>query len=94
VVQRRARVSRLPSVDVRRSEEVAMAAETPKWTCPGCRGTNLRLRAIVNAGTFRSTEAGFFSLNYPLGAFVCLDCGLVGHYMKDTSLEKLRGKQA
>jgi hypothetical protein len=71
-----------------------MAAETPERTCPGCRGTNLRLGAIVNAGTFRPTEAGFFSLNYPLGAFVCLDCGLVGQYMKDTSLEKFRGKQA
>ena len=71
-----------------------MATDNPQRTCPGCGGTDLRLGAIVNAGTFRPTEAGFFSLNYPLGAFVCLDCGLVGQYMNDTSLEKLRGKQA
>jgi hypothetical protein len=71
-----------------------MAAVKPERTCPGCQGTNLRLGAIVNIGTFRPSGGGFLSLNYPLGAFVCLDCGLVGQYMEATSLDKLRGKPA
>jgi hypothetical protein len=74
--------------------EVVMSAEKTAGVCPGCRGTNLDLGTIGKDASFRPGDAGFFSLNYPIHAFVCLDCGLVGYHMDGPTLEKLRAKKA
>jgi hypothetical protein len=71
-----------------------MPTEQSANACRGCRGTNLTFGTIGKDSTFRPDDAGFFSLNYPIRAFVCLDCGLVGYHMDGTTLEKLRAKKA
>jgi hypothetical protein len=73
---------------------IKMSHAKPEPTCPGCRGANLCLGTVGHAATFRPDNAGLFSLNYPIRAFVCLDCGLVGYHMDAGTREKLRAKQA
>ena len=69
-----------------------MSAGKSVRLCSACQGTNLRLGAVVGVGAFRPANAGFFSPNPPINAFVCLDCGLVGQYKDEAWLEKLRAK--
>jgi hypothetical protein len=70
-----------------------MSVENPEQTCPGCRSTNLCPGTVRDTTTFRPSDAGLFSLNYPVMAFVCLDCGLVGQRMDGATLERLRAKR-
>jgi len=70
-----------------------MSTDKLEPVCPGCGSANLCLGTIGHAATFRPDTAGFFSLNYPIRGFVCLDCGLVGYHMEAGWLQKLRAKQ-
>ena len=72
-----------------------MSTDKLEPSCPGCRGANLCLGTIGGnpAVTFRPDTARFFSLNYPIRGFVCLDCRLVGYHMEAGWLQKLRAKQ-
>jgi hypothetical protein len=72
-----------------------MSTDKLEPACPGCRGANLCLGTVIgHTGFFRPHTAGFFSRNYPIRAFVCLDCGLVGYHMEAGALQKLRAKHA
>ena len=71
-----------------------MSAETHKPECPCCTGTNLvngKLGGIyhtfIPAG--RWMLRGYISL-----AFVCLDCGFMGHFLDDADVQDLRRRQA
>ncbi|HEV3117582.1 MAG TPA: hypothetical protein VGY58_11040 [Gemmataceae bacterium] len=72
-----------------------MSTEKIDHICPGCRGTNLHLGKIDRDNAFfHPSGAAFFSPDYSLLAFACLDCGLVGYRMDAATLEKLRTKTA
>jgi hypothetical protein len=70
-----------------------MSSEPNSSGCPGCQGTDLRFGTIGKDATFRPDDAGFFSLNFPIRAFVCLGCGLVSYRMDGVTLQKLRAKK-
>jgi hypothetical protein len=72
-----------------------VSTETPGRKCPGCESTNLRYGSLTpGTACFRPSDSTWLSLNYPVAAFVCLDCGFLGQYLDNAQLQRLRGKTA
>jgi hypothetical protein len=69
-----------------------MSTETPDRKCPGCQSTSLRYGSITDNACFRPIDSRWLSVNYPIAAFVCLDCGFLGHYLDAAQVQRLRGK--
>jgi len=71
-----------------------MSAETGKRECPCCRGTNL---VDGKVGVYKHTfiPAGRrMWIGYISQAFVCLDCGFMGHYLDKADIRDLRDRRA
>ena len=66
--------------------------EHPGRKCADCGGTNLRFGTLTYT-TFKPFEE-FTVRGYDLIAFVCLDCGYVGHFLHHDDVEDIRKKTA
>ena len=69
-----------------------MPTEASDRKCPGCQSTHLRYGSITDNACFRPTDSEWLSVNYPIAAFVFLDCGFLGHYLDAAQVQRLRGK--
>ena len=71
-----------------------MSAENRKRECPCCHGANL---VDGKLGVRKHTlipEGRWMWMGYSSRAFVCLDCGFMGHYLDKADILDLRGRQA
>jgi len=55
--------------------------------CPECGCTSLRYGQV--AQRFWPAGAGTWSRGHEVNAFVCMDCGFVGHYVTSSALDEL-----
>ena len=61
-------------------------------TCPCCGSKNLKLGKL---GAYKHTfipEGQFMWIGYDTKAFVCLDCGFVGHYLHEADIAEIRNR--
>jgi predicted RNA-binding Zn-ribbon protein involved in translation (DUF1610 family) len=56
--------------------------------CPECGSMELRYGSV--AESFVPTGSSIWSKGHEIHAFVCLECGFVGHYLASDDLERLR----
>jgi hypothetical protein len=71
-----------------------MSAETDKRECPSCHGTSLM---EGRTGVYKHTfipEGQWVWLGYTARAFVCLDCGFLGHFLTEEDVRDLRSRKA
>ena len=71
-----------------------MSAETRKRECPCCHSTKVRDGKL---NVFRHTfipEGRWMWLGYTPRAFVCLECGFMGHYLTEADISDLRRRQS
>jgi len=72
-----------------------MSAETCERECPCCRGTNLVDGKLMTHGRLSFVPAKRWMLSgYMVWAFVCSDCGFMGHYLDEADIQDLRRRQA
>ncbi len=59
-----------------------------KAACPECGSSSLRYGEV--AQRFVPSGSSVWAKGHEINAFVCLECGFVGHYLASSDLEKLR----
>ena len=64
-----------------------MATQT-RAACPECGSVSLRYGQV--AQRFWPSGSGLWAKGHEVNAFVCLDCGFVGHFLSGSDLEQLR----
>lgn len=60
--------------------------------CPECGSTSLKYGQV--AQRFWPSGSGAWAKGHEVNAFVCLECGFVGHFLVSSDLEKLRDDQS
>ena len=61
--------------------------------CPCCRGKKLKLGRLGNhKHTFIPQGRQFMLVGYLPNAFVCLDCGFLGHYLDEADITEIRNQ--
>lgn len=58
--------------------------------CPECGATSLQYGEV--AQRFWPAGSGTWAKGHAMNAFVCLECGFVGHYLASAELDKLRAR--
>jgi len=56
--------------------------------CPECGSTSLRYGQVVQR--FVPKGSSIWAKGHEINAFVCLDCGFVGHFVSSEDLDRLR----
>lgn len=70
-------------------EPVRRGPSTPiRAACPECGSSSLRYGAV--AQQFVPSGSSVWAKGHEVNAFVCLECGFLGHYLASSDLEKLR----
>lgn len=60
--------------------------------CPECGSTLLKYGEVDQR--FRPSGSSVWAKGHEINAFVCLDCGFVGHYLTSSDLDRLRSNGA
>jgi predicted RNA-binding Zn-ribbon protein involved in translation (DUF1610 family) len=63
-------------------------ATSTRAACPECGSASLSYGQV--AQRFWPSGSGLWAKGHEVNAFVCLDCGFVGHFLASSDLEKLR----
>lgn len=70
-------------------EPVRLVRSVPnRAACPECGSSSLKYGEV--AQRFVPTGSSLWAKGHEVNAFVCLECGFVGHYLASSDLEKLR----
>ena len=78
------------TTEVISDDEPARRAPSPptRAACPECSSSSLRYGEV--AQRFVPSGSSVWAKGHEINAFVCLECGFVGHYLASSDLEKLR----
>ena len=71
-----------------------MSGNLSGLVCASCRSSNLVDGKLgTNRQTFVPAGRRWMFLGYAVQAFVCLDCGALGHYLSRQDIDEIRRKR-